>query len=134
MNTILKSTAAACLIGLAVGMRGPDGSAYPWRDVAWIVGGGSVAVVIVLFWVLLVRVHRDAQADIEVSAEQDAGVYTPRGVPPHDPPDEIERSTEAMGASDDLHAMYVAGLNSGRILVENAHRPRPAHEVCGTAE
>lgn len=134
MGSLLKTAAAACLIGLAVGMRGPDGSAYPWRDVAWIVGGGSVAVVIVLFWALLVRVHRDAQADIEVSADQDAGAYTPRGVPPHDPPDEIERSTEDMGPTDDLHAMYLAGLNRGRSLVERAHRLRPAHEVCGTAE
>lgn len=135
----IKVAIGCCLLGLAWGLRGPDGNLTPWMDTMLTVIASVCGALIVGLVVLLWMVCRDAQHDIELSAERDAAgtVYEPRGIPPHDPPTEesaIARVSASQEWPTDLDAIYLAGLSRGRSLVERAHRLRPAHEVCGTAE
>lgn len=135
----IKVAIGCCLLGLAWGLRGPDGNMTPWMDTMLTVIASVCGALIVGLVVLLWMVCRDAQHDIELSAERDAAgtVYEPRGIPPHDPPSEESEPVRpaAIRTSDhDLENLYLEGLQRGRSIVENAHRLRPAHEVCGTAE
>lgn len=128
----------------AILFAGPDGL---WlTHPAWPVLGLLVAgfAAICLIAMVCADLTRDAATEIETSGIGDIGSVTERGsstaargVPPHDPPEDpptTPAATEHTEDAGDLYSIYSHGVRRGMQIVEAAHRLRPAHEVCGTAE
>lgn len=117
MNRVIKLAMGGCLLGMAVGLTGPDGNRHAWQNVLGVTIAAVCLILMLIFAALFWYLCREARYDVELSVEEDSKGMS--SLPTRD---------------SDPAEIYNAGLIRGRAMAERASRMRPAEEVCGTAE